>query len=284
MSQDNLFSSNFQPPSQPIFDPNSGLYGPNISIQFAASVPHRQQSQPHLSVNFQASPFQQSMIQSSCMQSYPNSPFDRPESLISSGSSRQLQTKAERRAEHNATERARRENLNAKFQQLAHILPNLQNDSRHSKVTIIDRTLDYVKGSITKEERMQNRIKELEKINSYLLSQLDSRNSKRKKSIQSDPSLLSPSTSSIRSEESRDKTDDESIDNKSSIENNLNHPSLSSQPVIVNQKNYWPNDPKQGSGYEYALMAGPYIKENRPNIKQGHYLSLSQQQFYNLQQ
>lgn len=66
MSQDNLFSSSFQPPSQPIFDPNSGLYGPNIPIQFAASVPHRQQSQPHLSINFQASPFQQSMIQSSC--------------------------------------------------------------------------------------------------------------------------------------------------------------------------------------------------------------------------
>lgn len=52
-------------------------------------------------------------------------------------------SKAERRAEHNAIERARRENLNSKFQQLAHALPNLQNDRRPSKGTIIERTLDY---------------------------------------------------------------------------------------------------------------------------------------------
>lgn len=56
-----------------------------------------------------------------------------------------LQTKAERRAEHNANERARRENLNTKFQQLAHSLPNLQNDRRPSKGTIIERTLDFGK-------------------------------------------------------------------------------------------------------------------------------------------
>ena len=56
-----------------------------------------------------------------------------------------MQTKAERRAEHNAIERARRENLNTKFQQLAHSLPNLQNDRRPSKGTIIERTLDFGK-------------------------------------------------------------------------------------------------------------------------------------------
>lgn len=56
-------------------------------------------------------------------------------------------SKAERRAEHNAIERARRESLNTKFQQLAHSLPNLQNDRRPSKGTIIERTLEY--GKIT---------------------------------------------------------------------------------------------------------------------------------------
>ena len=56
-----------------------------------------------------------------------------------------MQTKAERRAEHNAIERARRETLNHKFQQLAHSLPNLQNDRRPSKGTIIERTLDFGK-------------------------------------------------------------------------------------------------------------------------------------------
>lgn len=51
--------------------------------------------------------------------------------------------KEQRRAEHNAIERARRESLNTKFQQLAHSLPNLHNDRRPSKGTIIERTLEY---------------------------------------------------------------------------------------------------------------------------------------------
>lgn len=53
--------------------------------------------------------------------------------------------KEQRRAEHNAIERARRESLNTKFQQLAHSLPNLHNDRRPSKGTIIERTLEYGK-------------------------------------------------------------------------------------------------------------------------------------------
>lgn len=104
---------------------------------------------------------------------YPSSPYERPDS---STTSKQLQTKAERRAEHNATERARRESLNVKFQQLAFTLPNLQNDSRPSKGTIIDRTLDFVKGALIKEERLQYRINELEKFSRYLLSELDKKN------------------------------------------------------------------------------------------------------------
>ncbi|KAI9320633.1 hypothetical protein BX666DRAFT_1217219 [Dichotomocladium elegans] len=58
---------------------------------------------------------------------------------------KRMQTKADRRAEHNAIERLRRENLNSKFQQLAHSLPNLQNERRPSKGTIIERTLDFGK-------------------------------------------------------------------------------------------------------------------------------------------
>lgn len=58
--------------------------------------------------------------------------------------------KAQKRAEHNAIERARRESLNTKFQQLAHSLPNLQNDRRPSKGTIIERTLEYGKKKIIK--------------------------------------------------------------------------------------------------------------------------------------
>jgi hypothetical protein len=62
-----------------------------------------------------------------------------------SSNGRKMSSKADRRAEHNAIERARRESLNTKFQELAHSLPNLQNDRRPSKGTIIERTLDFGK-------------------------------------------------------------------------------------------------------------------------------------------
>ncbi|KAI9032775.1 hypothetical protein CLU79DRAFT_679699, partial [Phycomyces nitens] len=82
--------------------------------------------------------------------------------------------KADRRAEHNAIERARRESLNTKFQQLAHNLPNLQNDRRPSKGTIIERTLEFVKQTVNKEDRYRNKIRELRKANRQLLNQIAS--------------------------------------------------------------------------------------------------------------
>ncbi|KAI9244369.1 hypothetical protein BDA99DRAFT_309910 [Phascolomyces articulosus] len=79
----------------------------------------------------------------------------------SSPTGKKVQSKAERRAEHNAIERARRESLNSKFQQLAHALPNLQNDRRPSKGTIIERTLEYVRSTLLKEERYKHQIHHL---------------------------------------------------------------------------------------------------------------------------
>ncbi|KAI8375990.1 uncharacterized protein BYT42DRAFT_546724 [Radiomyces spectabilis] len=88
-----------------------------------------------------------------------------------SGAIKKTQNEAQRRAEHNATERARRENLNDKFQQLAHCLPNL-NDRRPSKGRIIESTLEFVKQTVSKEERYLNEINELRKANQELQRQL----------------------------------------------------------------------------------------------------------------
>ncbi|KAI9487770.1 MAG: hypothetical protein EXX96DRAFT_514443 [Benjaminiella poitrasii] len=82
--------------------------------------------------------------------------------------------KAQKRAEHNAIERARRESLNTKFQQLAHYLPNLQDDRRPSKGTIIERTLEYVRQTVQKEERFQNEIDKLRQANEDLISKMTS--------------------------------------------------------------------------------------------------------------
>ncbi|ORZ22190.1 hypothetical protein BCR42DRAFT_487777 [Absidia repens] len=86
--------------------------------------------------------------------------------------SKKTLSKDERRAEHNAIERARRESLNSKFQQLAQALPNLMNYRRPSKSQIVEKALDWVKKSISREERYRYQVIQLQKENKKLLTQL----------------------------------------------------------------------------------------------------------------
>lgn len=51
----------------------------------------------------------------------------------------------DKRSAHNALERQRRENLNTKFQQLAHALPSLQSVRRPSKTVIVAKSLEFGK-------------------------------------------------------------------------------------------------------------------------------------------
>ncbi|KAI9342218.1 hypothetical protein DFJ73DRAFT_842878 [Zopfochytrium polystomum] len=50
----------------------------------------------------------------------------------------------ERRATHNATERARRENLNTRFQELANSLPSMAQSHKPSKSLIVAKSIDFV--------------------------------------------------------------------------------------------------------------------------------------------
>lgn len=93
--------------------------------------------------------------------------------IIISNSRRASLNKAERRAEHNAIERARRECLNSKFQQLAEVLPNLKNHRRPSKGQIVEKALDWVKINMTKEDRYQYQIIQLQNENKRLMSQIN---------------------------------------------------------------------------------------------------------------
>jgi len=52
---------------------------------------------------------------------------------------------ADKRTAHNALERQRRENLNTKFQELAHTLPGLQTVRRPSKSMIVTKSLEFGK-------------------------------------------------------------------------------------------------------------------------------------------
>lgn len=99
---------------------------------------------------------------------------------------------ADRRSAHNALERQRRENLNIKFQELAHALPSLQSVRRPSKTMIVTKSLEYgtisigytlarscvltertftVASSIQRETKYMNQILELRKENERLRNQ-----------------------------------------------------------------------------------------------------------------
>ncbi|CAI2169344.1 4002_t:CDS:2 [Funneliformis geosporum] len=62
----------------------------------------------------------------------------------------------ERRANHNAVERARRECLNTKFQELAHALPSLAQVRRPSKSIIVQKSLEFIYNARKKDEEMRS--------------------------------------------------------------------------------------------------------------------------------
>lgn len=66
--------------------------------------------------------------------------------------SRRPPSTAERRATHNAVERARRESLNGRFMDLAGALPNMVNVKRPSKSIIVAKSLEFVQGAQAREQ------------------------------------------------------------------------------------------------------------------------------------
>jgi hypothetical protein len=66
--------------------------------------------------------------------------------------SRRPPSTAERRATHNAVERARRESLNGRFMDLAGALPNMANVKRPSKSVIVAKSLEFVQGTQVREQ------------------------------------------------------------------------------------------------------------------------------------
>ncbi|GAA5884534.1 hypothetical protein JCM6882_005291 [Rhodosporidiobolus microsporus] len=78
----------------------------------------------------------------------------RPASKGKKSSNRKGPHNVEKRATHNATERARRDNLNTRFMNLAGALPTMRNIKRPSKAVIITKALDFVYDSQVREHTL----------------------------------------------------------------------------------------------------------------------------------
>lgn len=80
---------------------------------------------------------------------------------------------AERRANHNATERLRRESLNYKFQELAGLLPTGAEGRKHSKAQIVSKSVDHVRYLNQKLLQQQKLNRHLYDANVRLCSELN---------------------------------------------------------------------------------------------------------------
>lgn len=80
---------------------------------------------------------------------------------------------AERRANHNAVERARRECLNTKFQELAHALPSLAQVRRPSKSIIVQKSLDFIYTARQKDELHDKEMRSIRNENDSLREEVN---------------------------------------------------------------------------------------------------------------
>ncbi|KAG1441784.1 hypothetical protein G6F56_011332 [Rhizopus delemar] len=77
----------------------------------------------------------------------------------------------EKRSAHNALERQRREGLNTKYQELAHVLPALDDVKRPSKNMIVTKSLEFVSNASKREKDYKDELAALKKENEQLQRQ-----------------------------------------------------------------------------------------------------------------
>ncbi|KAK4515924.1 uncharacterized protein ATC70_010882 [Mucor velutinosus] len=94
----------------------------------------------------------------------------------------------EKRTAHNALERQRREGLNTKFQELAHVLPALQQIRRPSKSMIVAKSLEFVSSAGERENDFQGQIYALRKENEQLMRQASLSKKRMKKRLDQESS------------------------------------------------------------------------------------------------
>ncbi|CAO3693443.1 unnamed protein product [Rhizopus stolonifer] len=95
----------------------------------------------------------------------------------------------EKRSAHNALERQRREGLNSKFQELAHVLPALQQVKRPSKSTIVAKSLEFVSSAAQREVDFQEELSALREENMRLLAKVTPKKKPEKKRKRGSESL-----------------------------------------------------------------------------------------------
>lgn len=112
-----------------------------------------------------------------------------PKSLVkkTSGGGNKKGTSAERRATHNAVERARRENLNDRFLLLANKLPATYTVRRPSKSLIVNKSLDFVQQALEGETILRLKVEELYQENQGMLKELNDLRQERGLSPRSSP-------------------------------------------------------------------------------------------------
>ncbi|KAI9593657.1 hypothetical protein BDF19DRAFT_424278 [Syncephalis fuscata] len=112
-------------------------------------------------------------------------------------------TNAQKRANHNAIERARRECLNSKFQELAHSIPSLSQVRRPSKSVIVQKSLEYIYSSKQRTDARERHLRSVKNENVSLREEVD----RLRRALGLSPLPERPRTASPEPEENFDSVD-----------------------------------------------------------------------------
>ncbi|OBZ86783.1 hypothetical protein A0J61_05174 [Choanephora cucurbitarum] len=123
----------------------------------------------------------------------------------------------EKRTAHNALERQRREGLNTKFQELAHVLPSLQQIRRPSKSMIVAKSLEFVSMAQEREADYQDQLRTLRRENEQLMRQAVVHQKKMKKRSERESKSKSPSPIQTRQQPVLDRKREASPSNMTVI-------------------------------------------------------------------
>lgn len=162
---------------------------------------------------------------------------------------------AERRANHNAVERARRECLNTKFQELAHALPSLAQVRRPSKSIIVQKSLEFIYNAQQKDKLHEKQIRgirgendtlreEINKLREQLgLEPLPPREESRPTTPSTDDAKEDAKISSPHNTETQNEADDNTTANNSA----QGSTSSVNDPIIKSEDNH-SDDDEENSG------------------------------------
>ncbi|KAI8058478.1 hypothetical protein BDF22DRAFT_42529 [Syncephalis plumigaleata] len=163
---------------------------------------------------------------------------------------------AQKRANHNAIERARRECLNSKFQELAHSIPSLSQVRRPSKSVIVQKSLEYIYSSKQRTDMRERELRSVKNENVSLREEVD----RLRRALGLSPLPERPRTQSPEPEETADTTElARTLSSDSSKSTGADKKKRTSSNYSTGHDNDEDSDELSETGHSFSSLVSPQV-------------------------